>query len=136
MIVATGVETLVEKKCGRCGIWFAVPDWFEDEALKEGPRGGWHCPNGHARHYLQGQREKDEIRTLKDRLLSHQAREAHLVDQRDATERSLRATKGQVTKLKKKAAAGACPCCKRTFQNVSRHMQNQHPEFVKEQQAK
>lgn len=29
IVVNTGIETLVTKQCGTCGIWFAVPDWHE-----------------------------------------------------------------------------------------------------------
>jgi hypothetical protein len=25
---------------------------------------------------------------------------------------------------------GVCPCCKRTFENLARHMKGQHPTFA------
>ena len=45
------------------------------------------------------------------------------------------AAKGQISKLKKRASAGVCPCCNRSFQNLRRHMGNKHPEFVGEQET-
>ena len=35
---------------------------------------------------------------------------------------------GQLTKAKKRAEAGMCPHCKRTFQKVQRHIANKHTE--------
>ena len=42
----------------------------------------------------------------------------------------LRATKGVVTKIRRRVANGVCPCCKRHFVNLKRHMSGQHPEFA------
>tara|TARA_Y100000310_G_scaffold338946_1_gene430083 strand:- start:1163 stop:1354 length:192 start_codon:yes stop_codon:yes gene_type:complete len=51
------------------------------------------------------------------------------MDERDAAEKTASTYKGQVTKLKNRAKAGVCPCCNRTFQNLSRHMETKHPDF-------
>ena len=123
MDVYVGTETLVEKQCGNCGIWFAVPDWFERECKELGPRKSWTCPNGHGRHYSEGKAEKREIERLR-------AENVHLRDQKEAVERSLSAQKGQVTKLKKRIGNGVCPCCNRHFKNVERHMASQHPDYT------
>lgn len=34
--------------------------------------------------------------------------------------------------LRNRAAAGVCPCCNRTFEQLGRHMTTKHPEYVKE----
>lgn len=36
----------------------------------------------------------------------------------------------QARRLKKRAAAGTCPCCKRSFSNMATHMRKQHPAYV------
>ena len=46
-----------------------------------------------------------------------------------AAERSNRALRGHLTRQRKRAAAGMCPCCRRTFENVARHMESQHPGY-------
>ena len=60
----------------------------------------------------------------------------HLIDardrvirQRDAEQRAHSATKGQLTRARKRAANGVCPCCHRSFENVARHVAKQHPDF-------
>lgn len=43
------------------------------------------------------------------------------------------AYKGNVTKLKKRASAGLCPCCNRHFTNLQRHIASKHPDINKEE---
>ena len=49
-------------------------------------------------------------------------------DLRLAEERSHSATKGHLTRAKKRHRAGLCPCCNRQFQDLVRHMASKHPE--------
>ncbi len=35
-----------------------------------------------------------------------------------------------MTKVKKRAANGVCPCCNRTFSDLARHMKAKHPDFA------
>jgi len=124
--------TLTIMECGECGMTFAVPEGWRRERQETGK--GWYCPNGHARVY----RESD-VDALKKQLerekRSREAWEAQADSygrQRDGAQRSAAAHKGQATKLRKRAAAGVCPCCHRTFQQLSRHMKTKHPDYVKE----
>jgi hypothetical protein len=61
---------------------------------------------------------------------------ARLEDEAAAARRREIAAKGQLTKHRKRSAAGTCPCCNRTFANMGRHMKTKHPEFVEEQGGK
>ena len=127
MNVHTGTETLESHRCGGCGIWFAMPDWYVEERKRD--RKGFNCPNGCSRIFTGQTREqklKSEVARLKDRVVEERQRK------QDA-KRSLSATKGVVTRMKNRAAAGLCPCCNRTFQNLARHMKNQHPEYAKQE---
>lgn len=118
--------------CKSCGIVYLVPKSFDDGMRQAGPRGTWYCPNGHSWSYTES--EADKIRRERDRLKQDAARlvdEAHDARrQLDSERRRTAAARGQVTKLKKRAAAGVCPCCNRTFQDLARHMAGQHPEFI------
>lgn len=74
---------------------------------------------------------KREITTVKDQRDTAR-RNYH--DQKSVTRgvrRSLTAHKGHTTRIKKRIAAGVCPCCNRTFQNLARHMENKHKEYSK-----
>lgn len=47
-----------------------------------------------------------------------------------ALERFEATQKGQLTKLRNRIANGVCPWCQRSFANVARHVEHQHPDQV------
>lgn len=116
-------------KCGECGVPFMVPRYFDDERQSTGK--GWYCPNGHCRVY-----RKSKVQELEEKLANAQ-RQAQQQQMRalDATERA-KTTERQYLRIRQRIMAGVCPCCNRTFQNVARHMQTQHPEFSAGQRLK
>lgn len=87
--------------------------------------GSFYCPNGHAQHYTKTevQRLKEQLEEVKRRAEWNQAEAATL-------KRSLTAKKGQITKMKNRISKGVCPCCNRTFENLARHMNTQHPDYT------
>lgn len=125
--IRMGGSTHIVMECGTCGVFHTIPETKYDSCLREG--GFWTCPNGHSRGWKEGE-EKTEINQLRrerDRLKQDAAR---LEDERrEAVERMENAQRA-VKKMKKRAAAGTCPCCQRTFSNMATHMKRQHPEFV------
>lgn len=113
-----------------CGMRHAVPQELADFQRRQHNNGekphGIYCPLGHVwvpsgKGHAQIEREKRE---------AIEARYQALRDQLHAEERSHSATKGQLTKAKKRIGKGVCPCCNRHFTNVERHMASQHPEVA------
>jgi predicted RNA-binding Zn-ribbon protein involved in translation (DUF1610 family) len=103
---------------------FMIPDWLDRQA-RENKR-GWYCPScGKTTVYSES-----EVQKLRRQLDAERSRTLWEQDQRAATERSLAATKGQITKIKKRVGKGVCPCCNRHFANVERHMETQHPDYA------
>ena len=123
--------TLIAETCCTCGIPFGMPDYHQKKLKQKG--GDFYCPNGHGQHYTN-----PEIPELKKRLkaaeegkqLYKQWYQAEQSDH-DYTRRRLSATKGVLTKTKKRIANGVCPCCNRHFVNLQRHMETKHPEYDK-----
>lgn len=107
-----------------CGISFAVPAWWESG--KRENHSWFYCPNGHHQHF-SAESDAEKLRRERDRL---KQREAMLIE--EASQATARAEKAERAKkrLEKRTAAGTCPCCQRTFSNMSTHMKRQHPEFV------
>lgn len=131
--INTGIETLVTKRCSVCGIWFAVPEWFEKENVKRGPRGtGWHCPLGHRRVYTHGQHEKDELASLREQVRVERDNAEFWRNQEQKTQHQVRAQKAAKTRLRKRIEHGVCPHCKRHFENVERHVKSKHPKELVE----
>jgi hypothetical protein len=122
------VTTYVIIDCFKCGALFGLPNDVNDELLARGRT--FYCPNGHGQHYTnslqkQLQDERDRSARLNARLDQERAHS-------NAVERSRRATKGQLTKVKKRVANGVCPCCNRSFADLAAHMKSQHPNYVEE----
>lgn len=132
MTTITNVETYTVFICNHdgCGLQFALPDMFV--ARRREDQKTWYCPNGHSR-WFPGKTEAQKQQERADRLQrTVEAREADLrFEQRRLINerRSHAATKGQLTKTKKRIGNGVCPCCNRHFTNVERHMASQHPDY-------
>jgi hypothetical protein len=122
-------RTLVVIDCCTCGVSFGMTT--EMERARRRDHAWFYCPNGHNQHFTAKSdadllaEERRRAKRLSDLLDDEQ-------QQHRATERSLRATRGVVTRTKKRIAAGVCPCCNRTFQRLARHMAGQHPDYATE----
>lgn len=130
MSTLTYAGTLHILTCGECSIPHAIPVEMYRDRLDNG--GDWWCPNGHKLHFLTTEKHRLEAELAREKKLRgwSESRETSLRDQLGATERSLRGHKAAKTRIKNRIAAGVCPCCKRSFQNVARHMAGQHPNFT------
>jgi hypothetical protein len=130
-----GIKLTVET-CWVCGTVFAMATPYANWARDNGK--GFYCPKGDHLGYGEGTVQKLEKQLAKEKHLREQEtarlRDAvtHVQNERSCVEASLRSTKGVVTKLKKRVAAGVCPCCTRSFANLGRHMKSKHPDFVNE----
>lgn len=108
----------------------------------------FYCVHGHARHYPQGPSAEDKLkkelelernaRQRAEQAVAEKADEAKVAwntatRERDRAEHERRRAngyKGHATRITKRAKAGVCPCCNRTFKHLAAHMANQHPEFT------
>lgn len=126
---------MVDICCANCGIIFGVPAHWQSSRQEDGKT--FYCPNGHTQVYSQVNSEKEKLRRERDLLAQRVAQRDDEIKRqrelREAAERREAAQKANVTKLKKRASAGICPCCNRTVQALQRHMASKHPEFQKEQ---
>ena len=123
---------LVEHTCGECGCVWGFPAALKKQRLEDGKQ--FFCPNGHRRSFTRGQGEADLLRRERDSLKQQTARlEDRIRDERGRAERERHRAngyKGHATKMTKRAKAGVCPCCNRTFQQLARHMAAKHPQFT------
>jgi hypothetical protein len=116
--------TLVREDCWVCGTPFALSKRFSDNARSKGTT--FYCPTGCAIRYGKGEAEK-----LQEQLSAANARADQLREQRDREERRRLATKGAMTRLRKRINAGVCPHCSRSFKSLREHIAHMHPEAVK-----
>ena len=108
-----------------CGTPFALPARLLESAKNSGHT--IYCPHGHTMTWKET--ETDRLRRERDSLKQNQAYlEDTLRLERERVAKAEAATK----RLKKRASAGTCPCCQRTFANMAAHMKTQHPELIRE----
>ena len=124
------------EECCNCGVVFGVPAGYRNNRRKD--KKAFYCPNGHGQSYKES--EADQLRRERDRLQQRLAQKDDDIkfqrQLRETAERSASAYKGQVTKLKRRAKAGMCPCCKRSFVNLARHMATKHADMDPEEPLK
>jgi hypothetical protein len=113
-----------------CGTRHAVPEELRRQQLKQHNDGhadvfGIYCPLGHS-HVPAGESLVEKTRR---ELEASRDRAAQLAAERDQAEASARAYKGAATRARKRAGAGVCPCCNRTFKQLAQHMKSKHPDF-------
>lgn len=112
--------TLVTLTCW-CGIHHAIPSELRKQQEKHKDFAVY-CPLGH-RYVIAGETEAEKYRRLYE---STRDRETAVRAALDQTQRSLSATRGVLTKTRKRIGNGVCPECRRHFVNVDRHMATQH----------
>lgn len=140
--MATWFETIAHGRmwletCVRCSTPFMMSEAVHATATARREGFTFYCPNGHEQHYVTGETQLDKMRRERDRLAQQVAQRDDEIraqrEHREAAERRASAARGQVTRLRNRAAAGTCPCCNRTFANMTRHMASQHPGFRAEE---
>lgn len=132
----TQVSVQIDAVWCDCGVPYGLSRRFI-EARRE-DHATFYCPNGCSRWFPPGsstlEKKAAKLEEEKQRLerqleLTTKDRERQR-NGRLLAERQRAAAKGQVTKIKNRVAAGVCPCCNRTFQNLARHIAGQHPNFA------
>lgn len=118
----TATVRLVDESCVSCGTPYAVEATLWQKLKDYGGR--FYCPNGHSQSYTT-----PELQKAQQRIKSLEAWSKTQENQIQQEKYQHAATKGKLTKFKNRVAAGVCPCCNRTFQNLQRHMTGQHPNY-------
>jgi len=129
------LETLLELvTCVRCGVPFAAP--VDMLARRRDDHGAFYCPNGHSLSFPQqtdAEKAQAEVEKYKQLWKAEQRYAAGALEERNAAQRSLTATKAAHTRTKNRIANGVCPCCNRSFANLHNHMQTKHPTYAQKE---
>lgn len=134
------------EKCWKCKADMWLPSALYEAAQAARGKISFYCAYGHGQIYAEGEAEETKLRRERDQLKQEQAR---LLDNLNASERnrqraeltaieaqaSERKAKKTLVSLKKRAAAGVCPCCNRTFSALAQHVATKHPTFRAEDVA-
>lgn len=117
-------------QCCQCGVAFSFDETLHGRRYKDGKL--FWCPNGHQQHYgdTEAKRLRRELEA-KEAEVEHQRKRIQWAQKATENEKNRhRGTKGVLTKTRKRVSNGVCPCCKRMFANLARHMKCKHPQFA------
>lgn len=116
-------ETFVVEHCCDCGVAFAMTSEMQSRLNERG--GSFYCPNGHSQHYTTPEvtRIKRELDAAQKKLTSTQF---ELAAERSVREKAQK----ELKRHQKRSSVGMCPCCKRQFVNMQRHMKTKHPKYA------
>jgi hypothetical protein len=120
-------------ECPTCGVRFAMPLNML-RTLRE-TKGTFYCPNGHQQSFAESStvRLRRELEQTQERLKQAEDLAVRRGRERDQLALTKAQTLGKLKALKQRAANGFCPCCKRSFMQLARHMRTKHPAWVEEQ---
>ncbi len=107
-------------RCYACDVQFYITKQMYEKRKEDGAT--FWCPNGHGQQFAENiqlklSRAIQERDTFKNRLYAE-------ADQRAAAEH-------RIEQLKARVGKGVCPCCKRSFTDLRRHMECKHPKYSK-----
>lgn len=121
--------------CIRCGTSFGVTGAYDDR--RRADKRSFYCPNGHLMSYTESEadRLRKKLAAAEGNLKAQTERTKRARESTEAERRRHSATKGQLTKTKKRISGGVCPCCNRSFINLGRHMAGQHPDYTTDDDA-
>jgi hypothetical protein len=116
--------------CATCGVVYGFDEDYRARRREDGR--AWCCPNGHSQMFRQSDAAKERKR--RERAEAESTRLRARLDQETAArtfaERSAAASRGHLTRMRKRMLAGVCPCCNRSFKQVREHMRTQHPDAL------
>ena len=136
--------TLEVVNCPTCHITYAIPESLDKAAIAYPGNidRGWKlcCPLGHTWWYTgktEEQKLREQLKRRGEEVDWQRSRAGRLAAERDQALASAKGQKAAKTRIKnsrdrerQRVAAGVCPECNRTFQNLARHMQGQHPDHA------
>lgn len=95
----------------------------------------FYCINGHSQSFTLTEAARLKTQLDNERRLngSLQAKVALLEGVNKSLKRSRSVYRGRLKATKERIANGVCPCCKRSFENLRRHMATKHPHYCQQE---
>ena len=121
-------------ECGGCGIVFGMTQKTYERFNEH--RRSFCCPNGCERHFVgmtDIERAQEAQKKAEGIAAAERDRHARTKRELEHTEARRRGEKAAKTRLKKRIKGGVCPCCKRSFVQLTRHMATKHPEYAEDE---
>lgn len=122
------------EECCNCGMQFGLTTDYQKRRRRDGE--SFYCPSGHPQSYTESEIDKlkKQVRQKNEALERERGWRRQAEEDHEHTQRRLTSTKGVVTRIKNRVSKGVCPCCKRSFSNLHRHMESKHPGYTEQEE--
>jgi hypothetical protein len=114
--------------CATCFVPFGISAELQEK--RQNDHEAFYCPSGHDNYYSGPSQYERRAKEAEQAQLAAQAKlneERHL---RLVAENALKKETQKRKKIEKRIAAGVCPCCNRTFEDLQKHMQTKHKGYA------
>ena len=111
-------------ECPACGVDVYMPKHLLDK--RRGDKSLSWCYNGHQFSWHESEADR-----LKKQVEAEQRRVAMALAEAADANKLRREAEEKLARHQKRTRNGVCPCCKRSFTNLRRHMETKHPEAAK-----
>jgi len=115
--------TLSSFTCCNCGMLFAMPELIEER--RRADHAMFYCPAGHPQHFPG----KTDLEKAREELAKEKQRRDQAEAQANAEREAREKAEKKLKRTQRRAAAGVCPCCTRTFKSLAQHIAAKHPEY-------
>lgn len=120
----TALVTLHTINCGACGGIYAINERYRSDRATDG--GDWTCPYCKCRWGYSDHNENSRLKKeLEQKARELTAAKCETLRNQQLLEAEQQARQKSEKKLKR-VGNGVCPCCKRSFTNLARHMATKH----------
>jgi hypothetical protein len=116
------VLSMAIEECCSCSVVFQVPLSFQRRMRDLGGR--FYCPNGHSQSYTN-----NALSLAQEALAAERSRRDQAEGRAHAAESEAAQLAATLSKTRKRIGVGTCPCCKRHFKALSKHMKCKHPKY-------
>jgi len=114
--------------CPVCWIEYGIPKPLDDKMRADKPNKSSYCPNGHTWFYM-GENEAAMQRRRAERA---EQMNAQLQDEARKAIKQRNAVMADLKRHQRRARAGLCPCCNRSFVKLAAHIKTKHPNYAGE----
>lgn len=108
-----------------CSLPVGMVKRFYEKKLED--KSVWYCPAGHPRIFTG---EPEAVRLQRELEREQQRRQWAERDKKSARHAAA-ISRGKLNAARERVGNGVCPCCRRSFENLRRHMASKHPSYKK-----
>lgn len=123
------LSQLIRVTCCNCATEFAMSEQLHNKRNNDGE--AFYCPNGHRQYFSESEviKLQKQLQSALSSKKFFEERSEHYRETLIHEERRSKGLKSALTLTKRRIAKGKCPCCDKTFPDLSSHIAEKHRNY-------